>query len=1225
MGVNYTPEQRRVIDAPTGNILVSAAAGSGKTAVLVERILSMITRPEDPLEIDEILVVTFTNNAAAQMRERIRNSIEERLEAEPENVHLQRQARNIAFANIMTIDAFCQALVKRYFYMLDIDPGFRIADEIERRLLWQETVNEVLERHLEEGEASFLALLERYGGSRGDRQIETYIEGLHRFADSAPWPEKWLREAVQTFRIADAEQLKNASYLRELTEYANRELEDAERIYKKAELLCMEEDGPKAYVEAIQADQAWIVCLLRENDYDRRRGLFVQYEYPRLSGRKQEGVSETKKTLVKELRDKGKKLLTELYKKYYSVDLDRHIEQLSQCAEPMQRLVELTIACNERMLQRQKEENAYGFSDIEHMALRLLLDDTEDGPLPTEVARQYRKQFREIMIDEYQDSNQIQDLLLHSLSTEEEGRPNVFMVGDVKQSIYKFRMAKPELFLEKYQSFTENPAKGTRMDLGFNFRSHASVLRAVNQVFERIMQPSVGGILYDETAKLHFPKAEEEDDLRRNEFLLCVGTEESEEGELLSEKEQTVIGAVEKYIRRMTDERNGYMTGAGDAKRPLRYGDIVILVRAMTGIAYPLIDALKARGIPTKASSMTGYFESREVQNVLNLLRILENPLQDVPFTAVLRSQIGGFVEEDLAQLRIFAQDHAKEGRTAYGYELLCALRSLSPCTEALQPLKDKAVVFLTCFEYLRECSMHLPVSELLEEIYRTTGCAAIASAMPTGAVREKNLRMLVRKAKQFAKGKETSLHDFVSYIDRMISYEVSMMDDGSDSEEQAVRVMTIHASKGLEFPAVILVDTERRFNLRDANESIVMHEELGIGPDVIDPVRRTKTATPVKLLIGRRKRLEMLGEELRVLYVAMTRAKDYLAVTGYVGDVSKLNKLALPYIGTEEPLSFSDIGNASSYLSWLLAAIFGMCESTAYEEWLASDMRELLLGDWTVSVSKLTDAYFQENSVHSTEQSMEGPVKKELFEEYMRVLENYHAFCYPYRDENPPPVKVSVSELKHAAMEEREEDMGVRLGFVQEQEREEPIPAFVQEKKPEPSGTDRGTLYHRVLELHDYALPLTEAACREELKQMADRRQIAETDVAMLSVSKLVAFYASPIGLRMQAAEKRGQLHREQAFVMRVPATRVNKEYRVEDTVLVQGIMDAFFVEEGEIVLLDYKTDHIENANNPEAVLAERYREQLSLYAEAIERGTGLKVKEKLIYSFGLQKEILL
>lgn len=1226
MGIAFTPQQRQVIEAPRGNnILVSAAAGSGKTAVLVQRILEKLTREDNPINIDELLVVTFTNAAAAQMKERIQNAIDAALQDDPYNEHLLRQSRLVPFANIMTTDAFCQGLVRRYFHELDIDPSFRVLEETEEKLLCEECVNAVLERAYDSGDEVFLQLVELYGGNRGDRKLEEHIKALHKRGDSTPWPEQWLSEATEALDVT-AENIAEQLYFQNMLLMVHIMLDDAMSFLDNAMELCDQPDGPYEYVAALESDREFYTLLMKAESYEHMKKLVDEHTFPSLKAVRRSDIDEELKNKAQAERKAAKSIFEGIKKEFFFADIERYVEMANSCAPLMKKLTELTAQYHRELRVRQREENAYSFSELAHMALDLIVRLEEDGTIyTTEVAEQCRRQYDEIMIDEYQDSNLVQELLYRSISTEEDGEPNMFMVGDVKQSIYKFRMARPELFLEKYYRYEANPSAGIRIDLQNNFRSHPVILEGINRIFRRIMIPQVGGIEYDDSAALY--PGEEPSALammeRRNRFLISV-PEEGEGAGLAQERREASIQTIINEIVSLTAPDSVARTKIDGEERPIRYGDIVVLVRSFTGIAYPLIDALQEAGIPARAASMSGYFESREVQTMLSFLRVMDNPLQDIPFATVLRSAIGRFTDEELALLHLAGKNLEEEREFPYLYEVLLYLRDLEPCTRRFAGIKEKAIAFLALYDSMCEKRSFLTVPELLNEIYMATGYVAYVTAMKDGRYREKNLLMLLHKAKQFAKGNHVSLSDFLAHLEHMIKYELNMQNEESSSSVNAVRIMTIHKSKGLEFPVVILADLDKKFNLRDANAELVLHPDYGIGPDYIDAERHTKRTTLQKKLFQRMLKLDALGEELRLLYVAMTRAKEYLTI---VGAVSKRKDLLLELTPTvdREDLLYTEVTSAGGYIDWILPALFGGSDTPEKAEmrrelqYIGPDEScEFEIDEWDVVLCCEMEALEVESPPEEQRTQEESDVPKRL--------EAHYAFEYPGAELPVPPVKVSVSELKHAAMEDNAVAWNSPAISMSQEEPTEPIPAFAQEAVEEKvKGSDRGTLYHRVLELHDYSLPLTSETCKGELDAMVARRQLKEKDLQSISVEQLMKYYGSPIGLRMKAAAAAGMLYREQPFVMSVPAKRVEEKYSEHDTVLVQGIIDAYFEEDGEMVLLDYKTDRTSGVDKPEEMLRGRYEEQLKLYADAISRATGKNVKEKLIYSFGLQKELLL
>lgn len=1224
-GISFTEQQKQVIRHPTCDLLVSAAAGSGKTAVLVQRIMELVLDGPKRTDIDRILVVTFTRNAAAQMKERIMDALSERLAEQPDDAHLLRQMNLVHYANITTIDSFCQSVVKSYFQKTDIDPTFRAGDDTELRLLWEQALSEVLEEAHEAGEERFLTLLSSYGGRRSDEPLAEAVTRLNTFAESDPWPEEWLKNSVRLLR--EKGDFAASRMAREACAQAKLRLSGALELIRQALAVCREPDGPLAYADALLEDESFLTLALRQDGYPELAALFAEHRFPALSRKRQPEASEEKKTVVQERRKEAKAVVESVKNAYFFQDIQELADDTALCAGPMETLAELTIQCRERYRQALLKNNVLGFSDIEHLALSILVERGEDGALvPTEAAGSYAEQFDEIMIDEYQDSNLVQDLILTSISGEASGHPNLFVVGDVKQSIYKFRMARPELFLEKYRRYQENGERECRIDLSMNFRSRETVLASVNRVFERIMTPGLGGIAYDEKAALHpgavYPAVWEREQELSELVLLDPRQAEGEEDDGLSDTE-LYVQAVAERIQDIVRPGSGYLLKDGDGVRPAGCGDIVVLVRSLRGIAKPLVQGLLQRGIEAYVTTMEGYFTAVEVQTVLNLLRILDNPLQDIPMAAVLHSPIGEFGEEELARLRILGDRFGEKGTQAYLYD---TMRELAACAvpELEQTLREKTERFLELYDALALRKQSLRVSELLEEIYRMTGYLLYCQAMPGGDTRKNHLEALVRKAREFQNFAYTELCDFIAYIDRMISYQVKVEDGSPADSGRAVRIMTIHASKGLEFPVVILPDLHRKFNLSDTTGPLVLHEELGIGPVAVDLQNRTKVDTLAKKVIACRIRQDSLGEELRILYTAMTRAKEKLILFGVKPGLSEQWGACLSAAEGNGAFSFGQLYSACCYLDWLLPAVvssqgFSLAGLLAAEEGTPCFGREFLLRVRTRK--ELLSSLMRQTAEEIVAEEGGAALRTEDAERVPELLSGWEDYAYPYRAAALLPVKLSVSELKMSAME-AEETPSLPSVRLEEPVEEEPVPKFLKPEQKEEllRGSDRGTLYHRLLELHDFRAEPSPEALAAELRRAVAERRISEAAETAVSLEKLYAFCTSEIGQRMRAAALAGKLHKEQNFVLSYPARELSEVYDSGEPVLVQGIIDVFFEEENGIVLLDYKTDRVSGGDGEE-ILRRRYRAQLSYYADAIERGAGKPVKERLIYSFALQK----
>lgn len=1222
--MQLTPEQREVVNAKTTDLLVAAAAGSGKTSVLVERILRMITDPADPVDIDRILIVTFTNDAAAQMRDRIRDAIDARLASEPDNERLLRQSERLNFASIQTIDSFCQSTVKRYFHSLNIDPNFRILEASEGSLLWQQAMEDTIEAYLskEPADVVFFRMMDMYSGAKDDAAVRELVDKLSRFAASDPEPDRWLLDAAASINaIRTEEDLFRSPFAESLCETLRAVFASHLKTLLRILSLCELPDGPDYYAAAISRDCSFAQQLSEAEDLSVMFRLLAEWKEDNAIGRKKNGKDEDLRVRVKDARDSIADNWKKKCAKYLALSGEAMLEDIKNCAPAIGKLCELTIACRKAFRASMDEKNAYDFSEIEHMTLELLLKREGDRLVPTEAALQYRKQFHEIMVDEYQDSNLVQERFLRAVSTSDEGRPNMFMVGDVKQSIYKFRMARPELFMEKLATYRTGDGEPERLILlNRNFRSRKTILDGVNHIFRKIMQKSVGSVAYDASAELQYGATHAvaySPELARSELLLA-------RKDVTEDTQAVLVAAIAKRIRELTDPVTGLQIETKNGKRTAGFGDIAVVARKSTKIVYPLIDGLLAAGIPAYSASLKGYFESTEVNHVLCFLKLLDNPFADIPCAAVLLSPLGGFTEEDLAQLVVYAREEAKagDGRTDELFGTLKRLAAAEFVPESCAGIRVKCERFLSLYNRIREQVGYLSVPELLTSLYRETGYLSYVSVQPAGRIRERNLLTLVEKAKEFASGVFTELSDFVRYIDDMIRYDVEPDADCADTGN-AVRVMTIHKSKGLEYPIVFLVDTEgQMYHGGDSKEVLSLHSDLGIGPMSFRPETRRKAKTLAKTAIEEQCKIDECGEALRLLYVAMTRARDKLILTGTCS-AKEWGKYILNPASADEPFDTGRILSAGTYLDLIIPAILADIPEEERNRTLPindiwTSVDELHSGEWSVR--------FLSETPDPAKQDGTGPKeKKPVNPEDLEVLRKYFAFRYPYNRENMP-VKLSVSALKMSAMEEFAEVQDCPGVLIEhEEEPVPPIPAFLKTEEPEGNpGALRGTLYHRILELHDYSRPGTVEDSRAEAEELVLAGRAPKELLQAVSFAKLSAFYASDIGTRMKQAAQAGKLKREQAFVMSVPADSIAPEYDPSETILVQGIIDAMFLEGDEFVLLDYKTDRVPEGDDG-TFLVNRYKTQLRYYADAIRRGTEKNVKDIYIYSFALQKSIRL
>ena len=1265
MGVSWTTEQQQVIDLRNRNILVSAAAGSGKTAVLVERIVKIITDKNHPVDIDHLLIVTFTNAAAAEMRERIGNAIEIALDEQPGNEHLLRQLTLIHNAQITTIDSFCLYVVRNHFHEINLEPNFRIGDEGELKLLREDVLGRVLEQNYEEPSEAFSDFVEGYASGRTDAALNEMILQLYEFSRSYPWPEKWLDSFVGIYRIENREELDRAEWLAPLTQNIRFVLKDCEQLLKQALAITQQDDGPDMYEKAVQSDLEKYEGLSRLTSFCELSGALSDIKYDRLASSRGFEGDPDKLELVKSLREQAKDVVKKLCKQYFFCSPEMMIEQLERTEPMLEEVVRLTKQFADEFAAAKRRKNLVDFHDVEHFALQILVDEETEKAKKT--AEEFRDTFEEIMIDEYQDSNEVQETLLRSISREERGENNIFMVGDVKQSIYRFRLARPELFMKKYDSYSLEESTTQRIDLHKNFRSREEVLTCTNDIFYKIMARSLGNVEYDAEAALYpgasYPampvqenpageKAAEDEKVSGKqingftpEILLADSNDELLEDTDFSDKKTLEAKMVAEKIRHLmktqpvTDKSTGELRAA-------RYSDIVILLRSLSGWADSLVEVLNGNGIPAHTVSSTGYFSTVEVQTVLSMLRLLDNPRQDIPMAAVLRSPMAGLTDEELAVLRL--EDGSVPFHEAV-LELAEGLYEEDGKTEddIESTAHRKLLKFYKKYKQLRQLVPDTPIHELIEIILCETGYGHYVAAMPAGNRRTANLNMLLEKAAAYEKTSYKGLFHFVRYIDELQKYDVDFGEaDMVGENEDVVRIMSIHKSKGLEFPIVIVSGMGKNFNKQDTRSKMVLHPELGIGLDYMDGKKRIKSPTIAKKAIAKQIELENLGEELRVLYVALTRAKEKLILTGTLKDAAEklefYRQQANLSKAADRPLSYLTREGASGYLDWILPAVLSYGDKYPIR---IVEAAELVLNEVENQLEQNEDLTERIEEIEAADTQLVGQLKQRFSQRY------------PYQTDILRKNKYSVSELKHRAMRER---------FEAEQEEtipaflEEPvtptIPLFIQrqesvEQETANRGALRGTAVHRVMECYDFA---SEKSVHEQMEAMEKEEKITADMRALVREQTVADFVSSETGKRMALAQRGGALYREKPFVMgfteeelenygfgvgsntdsceniykKTDSDQEKEEQKrirhEEDLTLIQGIIDVFWIEKDGIVLLDYKTDRVQQAKE----LIDRYETQLKLYADALERVFGarkLKVKEILIYSFSLEQLITL
>lgn len=1206
--IKWTKEQQSVIDLRNRDILVSAAAGSGKTAVLVERIINKITDAGHPVDIDRILVVTFTKAAAAEMKQRIAAAIDMRLEENPDNAQLKRQASLIQAAQITTIDSFCLSVVKNYFHTIELEPGYRVTDENECKIWQSNVMDALLEEKYQEASPAFIKFVESFAPGKNDDRLAEYVSRLYQFCISHPWPLLWLKEQKEQLDVQSVEQLEETGWVQALMEDTTTLLLEALRLAKQGSRLCsMETEGaPAAYAPALNSDVAMIEYLLSKKTYRERNNAFATLSFEKL-GRilKKDGVDEELQEQVKALREQEKEVLKSLKSQFFFQDTQSMVDDMYHASFVMEELLSLTMEFYQRFQAEKQRRKAMDFSDIEHYALDILMSRNEGQEVVySDVARELRQQYEEIMIDEYQDSNLVQELILSSISGEEENRPDRFMVGDVKQSIYKFRMARPELFMEKYHTYQpiqDGDSLYQRIDLQKNFRSRKVVLDSVNLIFKEIMQYGVGEIEYDEDAQLNEGASYPDTDEPVATYAECLVVDDLGETEETSQQleARAVAQKIQSLCRTLSvwdKEQNTY--------RMAEPQDMVILLRTMTGWSEQFVQVLSGEGIPCYSETRTGYFSALEIQTVLNYLKLVDNPQQDTPMAAVLRSPIGGFTLDEMAKLRIGNREGSyAKAVYAYGEE------------DKGDALHGKVRAFLDMLETFRKKAEYLPVHELIEEILMETGYGAYAAVMPGGEQRSANLKALVARACAYEETGMKGLYSFNQYIEKMHKYEVDFGEAPLDEAGGAVRIMSIHKSKGLEFPVVFVCGMSKKFNEMDARASVVFHPDFGVASDYIDLDSRVKMPTLLKKYISHRLKLDNLGEELRVLYVALTRAKEKLILTGTCTDYEKAVK-QWDAAGEGERLNYLTLTKAGCYLDWIGPVLRKQPPSSP-----------IRLSEKTMEV-QMAEEMESQLSMKEREQNFrlwleEKPALDVPEDELYRAWECQKNEMESGQGMEQLPVKYSVSELKMNHMQEllEEEEQTEHL-FLETENPGAPVPAFLKTEE-KLTGAARGTVYHKVMELifSPYCKEVPEGACaREYIAALKQADMLSKDEEACIRLKELDSFLESPVAREMWKALAKNRLSCEQPFVIGLPAREFEKLPEREDLVMVQGIIDVFWEDADGLVLLDYKTDHVKTAEE----LKNRYKTQLDFYKRALEQATGKKVVKCYIYSFSLSELVL-
>lgn len=1273
--MDWTKEQEQAINEKDSNILVAAAAGSGKTAVLVERIIHKII--DEKMDIDELLVVTFTNAAASEMRERVLDAIYKKLDENPEEQNLQRQITLLNKASICTIDSFCLEIVRNYFYELDnVSPNFRIGDTTEIELLKQEVIDEIFEKNYEEENEDFIKLINTYTSYRDDTPLKELALKIYSYIQSNPFPEKWLNEKIEMFNILkssnitvindiDEQGLKNEKEENEINETYEHSRETknmyddfSNTMWGKELLKELEEELIDDITTLIEVEESLsydtelekfkhtirsdidMLQTLKNNLYNWDKAYEIGQNISFITWPRKKVESEAK-VQAKEIRDSVKEKFKKVQNKILICDSKEAKQDIQDMYIILDKLKNLILEFEEEFSKRKREKNVVDFNDIEHFALKILLKEENGKVEPTDVAKKYKEKYKEIAIDEYQDSNLVQEYILNSVSNQD----NIFMVGDVKQSIYKFRQAMPELFLSKYETYKtiENKKKedNLKIKLFKNFRSRDNVLKFTNTIFQNIMSNVLGDIEYNEEEYLNlgadYPSIEQnlkteidiinlkdDESETENVFLESFLEEDDEEGE--NGEKETVEERIEDIelearfvankIKTLIDSKYQVWDRKNNEYRDIAYKDIVVLLRS-TATAAPVYEQELLRlELPVFSDTSQEYLDSIEIQTIMSLLKIIDNPIQDIPLVTVLRSNIGKFTDDELVQIRLVDK---------YDNFYTCMQKAqLSVETK----LKEKIQNFFSELAKWRKEQEYLALDELIWKIYIDTGYYNYVGLMPNGVLRQANLKMLFQRAKQYESSNFKGLYNFINFIEKL---KLSSGDLGSakliGENDNVVRIMSIHKSKGLEFPVVFLSSTGKQFNLMDLNQNVLLHQDMGIGVKYIDYEKQIQYDTLTKVAMKNKILVETLSEEMRILYVALTRAKEKLFITGlskdYEKESEKLEQQVNRYSKEHNKINPILVKKYKRYLDWIILVY-------KYEESKMKDLAELNIYNKKELLNTFKDSDKEEIDI------VELLEKEEVEQNKIDKLEEILKFSYPNEISTTIPTKTSVTKIKQLDMQQSLEqslddllvDENIELeenskdsknNNVYSQEGNSPKPQFLKnEENNKLTSAQKGTLVHLCLQKLDERKDYTIELVKELINELLSKQIITPKEAEAISPYKILAFTKSAIWKELRNTK---QVEKEKPFYINIPASEVYNE-QVEENILVQGIIDLYYINENnELVLVDYKTDYVEAGKEKD--LISKYSKQLDLYKQALESALHRKVDKVYIYSVFLEKEI--
>lgn len=1204
--ITFTEEQYKSIYTRNKNILLSAAAGSGKTAVLVERIMQLVLDANNPIDIDKILVVTFTDAAAGEMKERIAIAIEKEVHKNPSNQYLQNQLLLLDKSYITTIHSFCSKILRKNYHLIDIDPNFRIGEANEIKLIKIDILNKIFEEEyiLPENDV-FYELIEMYGDKFSDESLKKMILEIHEFIMSYPWPKIWLDNHVQKFKNLETKNIKDTDWFSILKEHAKLIISGLKDELMLAIDICNLPEGPHKYIESLENDFTILEKIENNLDLDLQnlKLEFSSIQHKKLPTYKKNDIdiNHDLKDDVKNIRNNIKKYIKKIKEtiffqpiKYMKSDLENSYKTLNKLNSLLNKFIDnYNIEKNEK--------NILDFNDLEHLTLKLLLDEnsTEENIIKTKLSKEYTDKFYEVMVDEYQDSNLIQELILQSISKDN----NRFMVGDVKQSIYKFRQAKPEIFTDKYNRFAYDQDKNIKIDLSKNFRSTSEILNICNLIFKQLMSTQIGNIDYNDRVKLYKGSIYDNKKLSEIHLIETSGTETTNdelkelssteiEARYIGEKIKSIIYGKEKIIDKVTNK-----------ERDINYSDIVIISRSLSNNINILIEVLQNMDIPAYSNLNTGFFDSIEIMTIISLIQIIDNPLQDIHVITVLHSIIYKINSDELISIR-----HTSKKNSFYH----CINEYVQIGDN--EELKEKLKIFLEHLNHWKQLSSYTKVSKLINDILTKTDFYNSVGVMVEGRIKQGNLLLLIEKAIEFENSSFYGLFNFIKYVEKiqktkLQSNKVSMLTENSN----VVRIMTIHKSKGLEFPVVFFSFLGKEINKKDGYKNLLLHQELGFGPIYIDIEKRIKRDTLARKALATKIHLENTSEELRAMYVGITRAKEKLILTGCIKNIDKKVKdIKSILMSKKSKISPYYILKSKTYIDLILPCILRNKNSTEFlkqydienihinEKVFKEDVGFKIIKKALEEISHIKKENTGIDIKKSLDNLKDTKISKELIDKF-----NYK---YPYEILDTIPDKITVSEIKRFYQNhifDTQENLIYKENILK-------LPSFYI-GKDENYNLRYGSIIHKVLEFIDINTHKTEEKIKELLKTLVDKAIITNEESLFVPIKKFTKFANSSLASRLQKSNK---IYKEKPFVIGLTPYEIYRDdnlKHIKKKIVVNGIIDCYFYEDNKIVLIDYKTD---NYTNEDEIL-NKYIVQLELYKKVLERNTKSKVKESILYMF--------